>query len=49
MSKNIKISRVSKIKISKKNKKKYIVLDNSKDSEEIENTIFKKTLSKIKK
>ena len=37
------------IKISKKNKKKYIVLDNSKDSKEIENIIFKKTLSKIKK
>jgi len=37
------------IKIAKKNKKKYIVLDNSKDSNEIEDIIFKKFIKILKK
>ena len=36
------------IKISKKNKKRYFVLDNSKDSNEIEKIIFKKFIKYIK-
>ena len=37
------------IKIAKKNKKRYIVLDNSKDSNEIEDIIFKKFIKILKK
>ncbi len=37
------------VKISKKNKKRYVLLDNSNDSMEIENIIIKKILSKLKK
>jgi dTMP kinase len=37
------------IKISKSNKKKYVVLDNSIDSNQIENIILNKVLSKLKK
>jgi len=37
------------VKISKENKKKYVLLDNSNDSMEIENIIIKKILSKLKR
>ena len=37
------------IKIANKNKKRYIVLDNSKDSNEIEDIIFKKFIKILKK
>ena len=37
------------VKIAKKNKKKYLVLDNSSDSNEIEKIILKRILDKLKK
>ena len=37
------------VKIAKKNKKKYLVLDNSRDSDEIEKIILKRILDKLKK
>jgi len=37
------------IKIAKKNKKRYFILDNSKDSKEVENIIYKKFISVFKK
>ena len=37
------------VKIAKKNKKKYLVLDNSRDSNEIEKIILKRILDKLKK
>lgn len=37
------------VKIAKKNRRKYLVLDNSKDSNEIEKIILKKVLDKLKK
>ena len=37
------------IKIAKKNKRRYVVLDNSSDSNSIEKTILKKSLSRLRK
>ena len=36
------------IKIAKKNKKRYIILDNTKDSDAVEKIIFKKILTLLK-